>query len=82
MPGTARPYPRGVDADREWATRRNRAVTAHAADLARREATEAVLKLRALVSNGDFPAYWAFHLTQEHQRVHQARYQATPALAA
>ena len=25
-------------------------------------ATEAVLKLRALVSNGDFPAYWAFHL--------------------
>jgi hypothetical protein len=30
-----------VDADREWATRRNRAVTAHAADLARREAAEA-----------------------------------------
>jgi len=29
-----------VDADREWATRRNRAVAAHAADLARREAAE------------------------------------------
>jgi hypothetical protein len=29
-----------VDADREWAARRNRAVAAHAADLARREATE------------------------------------------
>jgi hypothetical protein len=41
MPGTARPYPRRVDADREWATRRNRAVAAHAADLARREAAEA-----------------------------------------
>jgi hypothetical protein len=41
MPGTARPHPRRVDADREWATRRNRAVAAHAADLARREAAEA-----------------------------------------
>jgi hypothetical protein len=30
-----------VDADREWAARRNRAVAAHAADLARREAAEA-----------------------------------------
>ncbi len=40
MPGTAPPYPRRVDADREWATRRNRAVAAHAADLARREAAE------------------------------------------
>jgi len=35
---------------------------------------EAVLKLRALVSNGDFDAYWAWHLTQEQQRVHNARY--------
>jgi alkylation response protein AidB-like acyl-CoA dehydrogenase len=41
MPGTARPYLRRVAADREWATRRNRAVAAHAADLARREAGEA-----------------------------------------
>jgi hypothetical protein len=30
-----------VDADREWATRRDRAAAAHAADLARREAAEA-----------------------------------------
>jgi hypothetical protein len=35
---------------------------------------EAVLKLRALRTNQDFPAYWAFHLTQERQRVHAARY--------
>jgi hypothetical protein len=35
---------------------------------------EAILKLRALRSNGDFPAYWAFHLAQERQRVHAARY--------
>jgi hypothetical protein len=43
---------------------------------------EAVLKLRALWSNGDFPAYWAFHLAQEYRRVHQARYQHPPARAA
>jgi hypothetical protein len=35
---------------------------------------EAVLKLRALRSNGDFDAYWAFHLAKERQRVHAARY--------
>lgn len=43
---------------------------------------EAVLKLRALCSNGDLPAYWAFHLAQEHHRVHQTRYQHPPARAA
>lgn len=32
---------------------------------------EAVLKLRALTSNGDFDRYWDFHLQQEHTRVHQ-----------
>jgi pimeloyl-ACP methyl ester carboxylesterase len=31
MPGTARPYPRRVDADRERATQRNRALAAHTA---------------------------------------------------
>jgi hypothetical protein len=35
---------------------------------------EAILKLRAIISNGDFPAYWAYHLAQEQQRVHNARY--------
>jgi hypothetical protein len=43
---------------------------------------EAVLKLRALWTNGDFDAYWRYHLTQEHRRVHQARYQHPPARAA
>jgi hypothetical protein len=38
------------------------------------EGAEAILKLRALHSNGDFPAYWHMHLTQEHQRVHRSRY--------
>jgi hypothetical protein len=46
------------------------------------QGAEAVLKLRALWSNGDFPAYWRYHLAQEHQRVHQARYQHPPARAA
>jgi hypothetical protein len=36
---------------------------------------EAILKLRALASNGDFDAYWRFHLQQEQQRVHHTRYQ-------
>ena len=35
---------------------------------------EAVLKLRALISNGHFNAYWAYHLQQEHHRIHASRY--------
>ena len=35
---------------------------------------EAVLKLRAIVSNGDFDAYWRYHLAKEHRRVHLERY--------
>ena len=35
---------------------------------------EAVLKLRALVSNADFDTYWQCHLLRERQRVHAARY--------
>jgi hypothetical protein len=38
------------------------------------EGAEAVLKLRAVRSNGDFDDYWRFHLSQEHQRVHKSRY--------
>jgi hypothetical protein len=39
------------------------------------EGAEAVLGLRALEDNGDFDAYWAFHLAQEHHRVHQGHHQ-------
>ena len=35
---------------------------------------EAVLCLRALRSSGDFESYWAFHMAQEYQRNHVARY--------
>jgi hypothetical protein len=35
---------------------------------------EAILKLRAIASNGDFDDYWRYHLTQERHRVHQSRY--------
>jgi hypothetical protein len=35
---------------------------------------EAILKLRAVLSNGDFDDYWAFHLAREHERVHLSRY--------
>ena len=43
---------------------------------------EAVLKLRALISNGDLDAYWRYHLECEHHRVHQTRYQDGYALTA
>jgi hypothetical protein len=39
---------------------------------------EAILKLRALHSNGDFPEYWHHHLDQEQQRIHRSRYAKWP----
>ena len=39
------------------------------------QGAEAVLRLRAVIGNGDFEAYWAFHLRREHDRVYQARSQ-------
>ena len=38
------------------------------------EGAEAVLKLRALVSSGDFDGYWAFHEQREFARNHAASY--------
>src|SRR5439155_10155944 len=38
------------------------------------DGAQAVLKLRALISNGDLDAYWKYHLGQEHHRVHKSRY--------
>ncbi|GIE88658.1 hypothetical protein Are01nite_51380 [Actinoplanes regularis] len=43
---------------------------------------EAVLLLRAVITNGDFPAYWKFHLQQERQRTYTSRYQHQYDLAA
>ena len=43
---------------------------------------EAVLKLRAVKTNGDFDRYWRFHLARENHRVHSAHYQDTYDLAA
>jgi hypothetical protein len=31
---------------------------------------EAILTLRAVISNGDFEEYWQFHLEREHQRLY------------
>jgi hypothetical protein len=39
------------------------------------DGAEAILKLRATHSNGDFDTYWPWHLEQEQQRVHYSRYQ-------
>jgi len=38
------------------------------------DGAEAILKLRAIRSNGDWDEYWRYHLAQEQQRVHQSRY--------
>ncbi len=46
------------------------------------DGAEAILKLRALIINGDFDQYWAFHLRQEHKLVHHARYRDDCTLAA
>lgn len=35
---------------------------------------EAVLRLRALRTSGDFDDYWQFHLAKEHERTHKSRY--------
>jgi hypothetical protein len=43
---------------------------------------EAVLLLRAVITNGDFDTYWKFHIQQEHQRTHTSRYQHQYDLAA
>ena len=38
------------------------------------QGAEAILKLRALISNNDFDAYWDYHLAQERHRTHDLRY--------
>jgi hypothetical protein len=43
---------------------------------------EAVLLLRAVITNGDFETYWQFHLQHEHHRTHTSRYQHQYDLAA
>jgi hypothetical protein len=37
------------------------------------DGAEAVLTLRAVISNGDFEEYWPFHLAREHQRLYPDR---------
>jgi len=39
--------------------------------------SEAVLTLRAVISNGDFDDYWRFHLAREHQRLYPAQPKAS-----
>jgi hypothetical protein len=41
------------------------------------DGAEAILTLRAVISNGDFNDYWGYHLAQEHQRLYPARPKAS-----
>lgn len=38
------------------------------------EGAEAILRIRALRSSGDFETYWSFHLKEEHARIHASHY--------
>jgi hypothetical protein len=46
------------------------------------DGAEAVLTLRAVISNGDFEEYWRFHLAREHQRLHPGTMQGQYTLGA
>jgi hypothetical protein len=46
------------------------------------DGAEAILTLRAVISNGDFDEYWRFHLKREHQRLHPGTNQGQYALGA
>jgi hypothetical protein len=46
------------------------------------DGAEAVLTLRAVISNGDFTQYWDFHLAQEHQRLYPGTIQGQYTLCA
>jgi hypothetical protein len=46
------------------------------------DGAEAVLTLRAVISNGDFKEYWRFHLAREHQRLYPGTKQDQYTLAA
>ena len=46
------------------------------------DGAEAILTLRALISNGDFDDYWRFHLAREHQRLYPGTAQGQYTLSA
>jgi len=46
------------------------------------DGAEAILTLRAVISNGDFDQYWRHHLAQEHQRLYPGTNQGQYALGA
>jgi len=46
------------------------------------QGAQAVLWLRALHAGGDLDTYWAWHITQEHQRNHLSRFKTDLGLAA
>jgi len=46
------------------------------------DGAEAILTLRAVISNGDFEEYWRYHLACEHQRLYPGTNQGQYALGA
>ncbi|MDH6624757.1 hypothetical protein M2271_002561 [Streptomyces sp. LBL] len=50
--------------------------------LVQRAAADVDVRLRTVISNGDFEEYWKYHAQREHLRVHAIRYRDSLALAA
>lgn len=48
----------------------------------RLQGAEAILKLRAVIANGDFGTYWHFRCRRERERIHHARSRDSLILAA
>jgi hypothetical protein len=46
------------------------------------DGAEAILTLRAVISNGDFAQYWRYHLAREHQRLYPGTFQGQYTLSA
>jgi hypothetical protein len=46
------------------------------------DGAEAILTLRAVISNGDFAEYWRFHLAREYQRLYPGTTQGQYSLGA
>jgi hypothetical protein len=46
------------------------------------DTAEAILTLRATVTNGDYDTYWRHHQQREHHRTYPSTTATTPALAA
>ena len=86
LPPIDRPEPEGANHGSSPRPARTRGRIADRLNLGgarwRLDGAEAILTLRAVISNGDFEEYWRFHLEREHQRLYPGTVQGQYALGA